>query len=190
LPAVPVPGSARDAPRALVHSLLADRLPFDAREQASIEQILFEVDRLTSPFDEHADLTHVTGSAVVAGPRGVLLLVHRRLGFWMQPGGHLEPGEAPWEAAAREAREETGLTVHHPAGGPVLVHADVHRSAQEHTHLDLRFLVFAPADDTPRPPPEESQAVRWFTWDDAFEVADESLRGALVSARPIACDNR
>ena len=41
-------------------------------------------------------------------PRGILLLVHRRLGIWLQPGGHVDPGETPWEAARRETVEETG----------------------------------------------------------------------------------
>ena len=143
------------------------------------------LDRLAAPFDEHADLMHVTGSAIVAGRRGVVLLVHRRLGFWMQPGGHVDPGEAPWEAARRETREETGLAAVHPADGPRLVHVDVHQAARGHTHLDLRYLLLAP-DRDPTPAPGESQEVRWFDWDEAFTVGDESLHGALVAARPLA----
>jgi ADP-ribose pyrophosphatase YjhB (NUDIX family) len=39
----------------------------------------------------------------------VLLLYHRKLGLWLPPGGHVEPGELPDEAAVREVLEETGV---------------------------------------------------------------------------------
>ena len=40
-----------------------------------------------------------------------MLHLHKRLDLWLQPGGHIEPGETPWDAARREAHEETGLDV-------------------------------------------------------------------------------
>src|SRR5688500_10821251 len=51
----------------------------------------------------------------------VLLHWHRRLGLWLPPGGHIDPGELPDEAAVRETLEETGLAVElldAPWGGP------------------------------------------------------------------------
>ncbi len=41
----------------------------------------------------------------------VLLVKHSKLGFWLNPGGHLEPGELPHQAAEREFWEETGIKV-------------------------------------------------------------------------------
>ncbi len=41
----------------------------------------------------------------------VLLVNHRKLGVWIEPGGHLEEGEFPHETAIREVLEETGLKV-------------------------------------------------------------------------------
>jgi len=172
----------------LVAQVRAELLAFDARDERAARsraQVLDALHTLAAPFDERADLMHVTGSAVVVGRRGVVLLVHRRLGTWMQPGGHIEAGEAPWDGAVRESIEETGLRVRHPDGGPVLVHVDVHEAANHHVHLDLRYLLLAP-DDEPNPPAGESQQVRWFSWDDAVDVADESLRGALATAHPLA----
>jgi 8-oxo-dGTP pyrophosphatase MutT (NUDIX family)/N-acetylglutamate synthase-like GNAT family acetyltransferase len=122
---------------------------------------------------------HVTGSAIIVGPRGTLLLRHRLLGIWVQPGGHVEAGEAPWEGAAREADEETGLAVRHPADGPRLAHVDVHPGGRGHTHLDLRYLLLGGTTD-PSPPPEESQEVGWYDWPEAVALADDGLRGALV----------
>lgn len=100
----------------------------------------------------------------------------------MQPGGHVDPGESPWDAARRESQEETGLAVRHPAEGPRLLHLDVHEAAKGHTHLDLRYLLLAP-DEDPAPPPGESPEVRWYTWDEARALADEALTGALDVAR-------
>jgi 8-oxo-dGTP pyrophosphatase MutT (NUDIX family) len=53
-----------------------------------------------------------TASVLVLRPdRRILLLLHRKLGVWLGPGGHVEPGEGPDEAALREVMEETGLAV-------------------------------------------------------------------------------
>jgi hypothetical protein len=100
--------------RALVRASVAARRPVDARERDSIAEFLNRFDALAQPFDEHADPVHVTASAIVIGPRGVVLHRHKRLGLWLQPGGHIDTGEAPWDAALREAREETGLPVGFP----------------------------------------------------------------------------
>ena len=69
-----------------------------------------------------------------------------------------------------------------PSGGPVLIHVDVHPAADDHVHLDVRYLLFGP-DSDPSRPPGESQEVAWFTWDEADALADEALAGALRSAR-------
>ena len=160
------------------HQVLALPAPADLRERRSRLRLLEAIDRLPAPFARLAGPTHVTGSAIVVGPRGVLLHRHKRMGIWLQPGGHLEPGEAPWQAACREAAEETGLAMRHPAGGPRLVHVDVHQAPLRHVHLDLRYLLAA-TDADPRPAPGESQDVRWFNWPEAIAIADEGLAGAL-----------
>ena len=86
-----------------------DRRPVDDRERESQAACLRRLDHLAAPFDRDADPVHVTGLGIITGPGGVLLLEHRRLHIWVQPGGHLEPGETPWEAARPESEEETGL---------------------------------------------------------------------------------
>lgn len=39
----------------------------------------------------------------------VLLLFHPKMGLWLPPGGHVEAGELPDDAAVREVLEETGV---------------------------------------------------------------------------------
>lgn len=159
------------------------RTPVDERERVSIELLEHHLPRLDRPYDEHADSVHVTASAIVTGPRGVVLHLHKRLGLWLQPGGHIEPGETPAEGALREAEEETGLAVRHPDPGPQLVHVDVHPGPKGHTHLDVRFLLEAD-DADPAPAGDESPDARWFGWDEAVAVADAGLAGALRHLRP------
>jgi 8-oxo-dGTP pyrophosphatase MutT (NUDIX family) len=165
-----------------LRALVEAREPASPREAESRQRFLAELDRLAAPCDEHADPTHVTASGIVVGPRGTVLHRHKRLGIWMQPGGHVDDGETPAMAARREATEELGLTVAHPAAGPCLVHLDVHDAALGHTHLDLRYLLLGDSAD-PQPPPGESPDARWCDWDEAVGLADVGLVDALPLAR-------
>jgi 8-oxo-dGTP pyrophosphatase MutT (NUDIX family) len=169
-----------DAVRTQVLALPA---PADLRERRSRLRLLDALARLPRPFARLAGPTHVTGSAIVVGRRGLVLHRHKRMGIWLQPGGHLEPGEAPWQAARREAAEETGLPLRHPPAGARLVHVDVHPAPLGHVHLDLRYLLLAP-DQDPCPPPGESPDARWFSWPEAVAVADAGLAGALRALAP------
>lgn len=157
----------------------------DRREEESLQMFRSTVPTLSDPCNEHADVTHVTVSAVVASADATVLHLHKRLNMWLQPGGHIDAGETPAQAAWREAVEETGLDVAHPLGQPCFFHVDVHPGPRGHTHLDLRYLLLA--DDTRDPAPGEGESphVRWFSWAEAQGVADPGLSGALLRARDL-----
>jgi 8-oxo-dGTP pyrophosphatase MutT (NUDIX family) len=120
---------------------------------------------------EHADAAlrtnlvgHLTGSALVvdAHAERTLLLLHRKLGRWFQPGGHADGDTSLPAVALREATEETGID-----GLRVAVPAfdvDVHRveppAEAPHLHLDVRYLVLAP-EGAHEHANEESLALRW-----------------------------
>lgn len=167
-----------------IDAILANHRPIDDIERFALARFRAELRRLVDPCSETADPTHVTASAIVVSQWGTILHLHRRLGRWLQPGGHIDPGEEPADAASRETLEETGLAVVHPTTGPLLLHVDVHQAAGGHTHLDLRYLlVSAPVE--PMPMEGESPDVAWFSFDEALLLADPSLHGALVRASQI-----
>lgn len=112
---------------------------------------------------------HVTGSGWLVDRTGeqVLLTHHRKLGRWLQLGGHSDGDPDPLRVAAQEAREESGLQVR-PLSGEVF-DLDIHeiparRQDPAHLHFDVRFTLQVEGSE-------------------AFSVSDESLDLAWV---PIA----
>jgi 8-oxo-dGTP pyrophosphatase MutT (NUDIX family) len=130
---------------------------------------------------------HLTASCFVLSPDldRVLLCFHRKGQFWVQVGGHTEPGDTTLAGAAfREAREESGLDdlvpfdPDPPAGtgtdprtdaapsAPVDVHRHDLAAAFGacRTHWDVGFVAFAdPAARTAVS--DESEDVAWFPVD-------------------------
>lgn len=109
---------------------------------------------------------HVTASAVVLDPDGTatLLVLHRKVGLWLQPGGHVDDVDVSLAAAAlREATEETGVAGLTVDATPVALDRHPAPCGAEH-HLDVQFLVRAPGRVAPVVS-EESLDVRWWPVD-------------------------
>lgn len=150
-------------------------------------------DRILAFVDAHPDALHrscvpghLTGSALVVeeGTGRILMLFHRKLQRWLQPGGHAD-GDANLAAVAlREATEETGI-----AGlmvDPVPIDIDIHRveppGEPAHDHLDVRYLVVAPAGSLPAGN-HESEALRWVDFDElpGLDVDPGTIRMARAA---------
>lgn len=108
---------------------------------------------------------HFTGSAWLVSADGarVLLMHHRKLDRWLQPGGHAD-GDADLAAVAlREAEEETGLRDLHVESG--IFDIDAHRipargDVPEHTHYDVRYVIRTHGSEVPQGN-AESLALAW-----------------------------
>ncbi|MFI2486684.1 NUDIX hydrolase [Promicromonospora kroppenstedtii] len=118
---------------------------------------------------------HLTASTLVLSHDGarVLLTLHAKARRWFQLGGHLEPGDRTLaDAAAREAREESGIA--DLVVDAVPVHLDEHvvpfcrpgtgdPDSPVH-HLDVRFVAVA-GPDAETALSDESLALRWWPAD-------------------------
>ena len=155
-----------------------DRIdPVDQREESSLAALR---NRLRWPgdlFENRINPYHLTASAFVISSRGVVLLRHRILGLWVQPGGHVDSDETLLEAAMREVLEETGLPSS-PLRDGALYHVDVHPGPRGHTHFDLRYLLWSDGREV-APSEGESADVFWFPLASARERAEPSLDAVL-----------
>jgi 8-oxo-dGTP pyrophosphatase MutT (NUDIX family) len=166
-----------------VQQLLLAREPADAKEDADRRAMLQFLDGLPEPFSRSQPVAHFTASALVVDePRVRTALVHhRKLGLWVQPGGHLEEDATVADAALREVREETGLAGRLAHDGAQ--HLDIHEIPERpdfpaHLHLDIRFLVVADGELTLS---DESHEVRWCTLDEAVALGDASVARLVAS---------
>ena len=112
--------------------------------------------------DEHN--FHLTASGFVFKNDSILLIKHRYLKVWLQPGGHIDSGETPNVAAQREVLEETGWVTKYLGDG-VPFDIDVHlipdnpiKSESAHWHIDCGYLL-QPVECVDAIDPEET---KWF----------------------------
>jgi 8-oxo-dGTP pyrophosphatase MutT (NUDIX family) len=152
-------------------------------EGACVARVRSLVESRPDCFERSCLPGHVTGSAWVlsADRRRFLLTHHRKLGRWLQLGGHADGDANVAAVALREASEESGLAplgflgTGEP-GAPVPVDLDVHEiparpGEPAHEHHDVRFVLVARGGTARRS--AESHAIRWFEMEALDRVLTE-----------------
>lgn len=174
--------------RADLRATLARHVAADRVERGHVERVLALLDDASAPFArDHFEPGHVTASAFVLSPTGdeVLLILHGKLGLWLQPGDHVDPEDPDIEAAARrEVLEETGAHLE-PERGHVF-DVDVHRipanprrGEPPHEHHDVRVLLRA--TDRELAAGSDALAARWVPLEQvAGSDTDDSVRRAVL----------
>ena len=163
----------------VAHAVLREQLAAYGRrwpaETGVVGQFLALLDDPADPFVRERLEGHLTGGAwlVSADGRRTLLTHHRKLGRWLQLGGHADGDRDLARVALREAEEESGL-----AGLVVEADAvfDVDRhwipgrgEVPGHWHHDVRYVVRAAGSE-------------------AYAVGEESLDLAWRDIAAIAAD--
>jgi len=167
---------------------LLDRFTPDDDEHAkeSVRRTRDLLRRATDPFDRsHFTPGHMTASAVVLAEdhKRVLLVYHERLARWLQPGGHVEPGDDTIaDTARREVLEETGVVLLERL--PHIVGVDVHpipaaQGEPPHYHHDIVFRLHAASEELRTPP---GQRARWCHIRELRRYADDPLVRAVARA--------
>ena len=150
-------------------------------EAATVAQFETFLHTHADAFERSNTTGHFTGSCWLVSADGtrVLLMHHRKLDRWLQPGGHADGDTDLARVALREAQEETGVTDLRVEDG--IFDIDRHRiparrEEAEHWHYDVRYLLRAGADDR-FVINQESQALAWQSVIDV--AADTSFDASL-----------
>jgi len=145
---------------------LARHRAADAHEEAMRQRIIAFAEAHPDCFERSLLAGHITGSAMIVDPARTrtLLTHHRKLGKWLQLGGHSDGDPDTLAVAEREAREESGLRSVRAVSDEVF-DVDVHeiparKDEPLHRHYDVRFLFEADPDE-PLTLSSESRDLQW-----------------------------
>lgn len=134
-------------PRYKLLQLLKKYKPIDPADQAQADRIHVFVETTPDCFERSHVAGHVTGSAwlVDKSKKRVLLTHHKKLGKWLQLGGHADGDHDPIDVAIKEAKEESGIDDIQPVSTEIF-DVDVHLipargTEPEHFHYDIRFAL-------------------------------------------------
>ncbi len=178
-----------------VREQLSGYVPADASEAAFVARMLELSGAEGACERSHFAPGHFTASAFVLSPdrRDLVLIHHKKLGIWVQPGGHVEPTDDDLIGAARrEVLEEVGLGDLEPitaAGASLVFDVDIHsiparKADPAHEHYDVRFAFVAKTRALVHS--DEVADLRWVPLSHVQQMGtDESVLRAVAKLRAL-----
>jgi 8-oxo-dGTP pyrophosphatase MutT (NUDIX family) len=152
--------------------------PWDTAEADFIQRIQSFLTTTPQPFHRETLEGHITASAFVVNSAcdRLLLIHHRKLDRWLQPGGHCDGNPDTLAIALQEAQEETGV-VAIPSSAEIF-DIDIHAipskgNVPEHWHYDVRYLLVADDQESLQHSEREAIAIAWVLIADLAKVNPE-----------------
>ena len=139
---------------------------------------------------------HFTGSAWIVSPdkSNILMTHHKKLGKWLQLGGHADGESNLLKVALREAKEESGIQQFKVLSEEIF-DMDIHRIPQYnfeigHLHYDVRFLIEADPTGEVVTASDESHNVTWVPLADVVELNPEVSIQRMIKKTMIMKDKK
>ncbi|GAB3508266.1 NUDIX hydrolase [Emticicia fontis] len=171
--------------RKKILELLNKHIGIDSNEQSMTQKTIDFVNTYTNCFDRELLIGHITGSAWILDNSGqfVLMMHHRKLNRWFQPGGHCDGDSDVFAVALKEALEETGVSDIQVVNESIF-DLDIHtiperKGIPEHFHYDIRFM-FKANKDLPLLINEESNDLAWIELAKVKELNSEESMIRMV----------
>ncbi len=117
----------------------------------------------------------------------ILLVDHKKAQLWLPPGGHVDPGEDPREAARRECFEELGIEADFIIDDPLFLTQTVTAGLTPgHTDVSLWYLLRGSATHHYAFDEGEFEAIKWFSFDEIpFEKSDPHMGRFIAKLKGI-----
>lgn len=144
-------------------------------------------------------IKHFCVSVYVFNPKSknFLMVNHKKLGKWVQPGGHIELNEDPEEASLREVFEETGIKVkligkRYPREEdyitPIVIQKNVVK--ENHIHIDFVYLAYPLENQVEVQNIEETDGLEWFTLEEILDENFDTFENVRTICKKIFDDHK
>ncbi len=178
----------------MLYDIIKRYLRIFPEEQGDLQALVDQIERGDQLNDRKNFQGHITGGAIVLSPdmQKILIIRHKLFNKWLQPGGHWDKtDEGPWQAAQREAEEETRVVIDHllPVFEDICIPIDIgphpiknrpQKKEPAHMHYDFRYIFVAAMEQLKLKTKEVNiQAADWASFDDPRVANLEVILGKM-----------
>lgn len=172
-------------------NLLADLL---SHKESFVPQFVELIENYQNFYDRTNLMGHITSSSFVVNPQKdkMLLVKHKKLQCWLQPGGHIDSVITPFDNAVKELQEEcynNEIIEYKVLENNMIFDLDIH-GVGDHKHYDIGYL-FEIDECTPIFCSPESDSVAWVSIDDILKNPEyDNIRVQRVAQKVLAIHNQ
>lgn len=164
-------------------SHLANYQPFDEKEARDKDRSIHLLNKFgQAAFDRDNMAGHFTASSIILNQDRdkILLILHRKLNKWLQPGGHCDGNTDTFDVARTEVMEEIGLSADDFVTAKTIFRVDIHEfnfnDVPIHDHYDIRYVSIIDQDVELTKNDREVIDLRWFDFDELQDLGDHYKR--------------